>query len=815
MSRDSILAPKACASVALGGALALLVLSGCGSSQDGGQTQATPTNGKAADAPPRSARELLEKVAAAYRQAVTYSDHGVARVEYKLNDKEDKHAFPFSVTFAQPNRVWLKAYEGEVICDGKRICAVHESVRGYVRTAEAPEKLTPPKIYGDNFLGSAMNERQVGGPLQLEFLLSDKAVDNLLASVSGEPELIGPAAIGDEPCYRVRLAMEQGKTILWITQATGVLRRVEYPTEPFQKMLEQDGKVSDVVVVADFVDARLNEPLPDNTFHFEPPAGAKEVKQFVGPAPAEVLGKKLGAFEFTSLAADGGTDAKITEKTFEGKVVVLDFWATWCEYCQQKMPDIAKAYAKYKDNDKVRFLAVSIDQPEVTNDQVKAKLAALKVDVPAARDEKFHAFSTFKVPGIPSRILIGADGTVQAGAVGLTAQGVDPVAEVAGKIDALLAGKNLYAEMIAEFEKAMMQPPPEPTEPGDGPTQPEVKIAAKSEPQTVKLTPRWTCSDAMQPGNVLVVASADGPAKLLAIDNFHFVLEINPADGKVIARHDLKLPQDTAVAFLRTAVDGQGKRFFAASAIGQRQVFTFDEAWQPLGHYPPNSTQAQIGDVQLADLDGDGKLELCVGFLGETGVHAASLEGQQVWASAKPAEVVSLAVSPPDGDKHRRLFCVHQPGKITPLDHEGRPAAEMAIGQRAVRWLLSARLQGDSDAVAGFAYVTPEGENAQVTDALIGIDLAAGKDRWTYPLPTGQQPWLEQLAPGRVSGADRHWIAAAADGSLHFVAVDGKPLDHFNVGAAITGFAATEVQGKPHLVIAAGEKLRCWAVEPK
>ncbi len=811
MSRNRILVSMPRTAIALGGALALLLLAGCNRSQgDGGATsKATLTSAQAADpATPKSGRELLEKVAAAYRQAVTYSDRGVARVEYKLNDKETKHAFPFSVTFAQPNRIWLKAYEGEVVCDGQRISAVHESIRGYVRTADAPEKLTPAKVYGDAFLGSALNERQVGGPLQLEFLLNNKVLDYLLSQTSDEPELLDATTIDQEPCWRVQLAMPQGKTVLWIGQASSVLRRVEYPTDEFRRMLEQDGQVSDIVVVADFADAKFNEPLADDAFRFEPPAGAKEVKQFVGPSPTDVMGKKPGAFEFTSLAA-AGAEAKITDKSLEGKVVVLDFWATWCEYCRQKMPDIVKTHEKYKDNDKVRFLLVSIDQPEVTAEQVKAKLAELKIDLPAARDGQFHAFTIFKVPGIPSRIVIGADGTIQAGAVGLTAQGVDPVAELSGKIDALLAGKDLYAEMIAEFEKAMMQPPPEPAEPGDAPAQPQVKIAPQSDPQTVKLTPRWTCGDTVQPGNLLVVPSAEGPARLLAIDNFNTVVEINPADGKLAAKHELKLPAETAVTFLRTAVDGQGKRFFAASAVGQPQVFVFDDAWQPLGHYPPKGTQAAVGDVQLADLDGDDKLELYVGFLQRTGVHAASLQGQKLWSHEKIANVVSIVVN------ERKLLCVHEPGKLTPIDQQGNGGAETAIGQRAVRWLLSARLEGDADAFAALAYVAQDENKTQVTDAVMGVDLAAGKDLWTYPLPTGQQPWLEQLAAGRVVGGQRHWIAASADGSLHFVAADGKPLDRFNVGAAVTGFAAVEIDGKPHLVIAAGDKLRAWLVEPK
>src|SRR5262249_10241660 len=158
------------------------------------------------------------------------------------------------------------------------------------------EKLTAGRIYGDEFLWSQLNERQVGGPLQLEFLLNDKIVENLCATQSqgpkytagGEgcqPELLEPADLGGQTCQRGQLTLPPGRMVFGIVQAPGVLRRVDYPTDEFRRTLEQDGAVTDVVVMADFADAKLNEPVADNAFHFEPPAGAKEVKQFVGPSP--------------------------------------------------------------------------------------------------------------------------------------------------------------------------------------------------------------------------------------------------------------------------------------------------------------------------------------------------------------------------------------------------------------------------------------------------------------------------------------------------------------------------------------------------
>jgi len=64
----------------------------------------------------------------------------------------------------------------------------------------------------------------------------------------------------------------------------------------------------------------------------------------------------------------------VSMANLKGKVVVIDFWATWCGPCVAEMPELKKFYADYKDKG-VEFIGISLDQPGDGLDKLKALVA--------------------------------------------------------------------------------------------------------------------------------------------------------------------------------------------------------------------------------------------------------------------------------------------------------------------------------------------------------------------------------------------------------------------------------------------------------
>lgn len=109
--------------------------------------------------------------------------------------------------------------------------------------------------------------------------------------------------------------------------------------------------------------------------------------------------------DFTAEVNDGSMFTLTEQKD---KVILLNFWATWCGPCVEEMPAFEKIYQEY--GDQVAILAVNSMEDKGTVDQfIKEK----GYTFPIAYDEKGEIGMKYPTDGIPYTLLIGKDGTVK------------------------------------------------------------------------------------------------------------------------------------------------------------------------------------------------------------------------------------------------------------------------------------------------------------------------------------------------------------------------------------------------------------------
>ena len=125
-------------------------------------------------------------------------------------------------------------------------------------------------------------------------------------------------------------------------------------------------------------------------------------------------------------------------KQYRGKVVLINFWATWCPPCRAEMPSMQRLKNKRAGKP---FVILAVDMGE-TEAEVKAFLPQVKTDFPVLMDKDGRALKAWKVFAFPTSYLVDAQGKIRYGLYGASEwDAPDKVAKITQLLPA--AGRKL------------------------------------------------------------------------------------------------------------------------------------------------------------------------------------------------------------------------------------------------------------------------------------------------------------------------------------------------------------------------------------
>lgn len=132
------------------------------------------------------------------------------------------------------------------------------------------------------------------------------------------------------------------------------------------------------------------------------------IKDTVEKQKKTAVGTKFTDFE---MQTPEGKNVKLSDYVGKGKVVLIDFWASWCGPCRRDMPNLVETYKKYKGKN-FEIVGVSLDQDGAA---WKEAIKKMNMTWPQMSDLKFwqsEGAQLYAVSGIPHTVLIDGEGTI-------------------------------------------------------------------------------------------------------------------------------------------------------------------------------------------------------------------------------------------------------------------------------------------------------------------------------------------------------------------------------------------------------------------
>lgn len=294
-------------------------------------------------------------------------------------------------------------------------------------------------------VASALEFAQFSGRLffeEVRALASRDPINELRRTLRAGPwQRMPDESLDGAPCWVLATTSMPGQVsgsdTLYISTNSGILLRRVIEMTLASEEDEDPPKRYRVEHLTTMINT-TSEP-PATAFEWQVPEGARRVASLGEIEPEQ---QDQSRFELSGKPAPDFSLPLLDESLFRlsdhtGRVVLLDFWATWCSPCVKAMPSMQKLHEKFSERGVV---VVGVSSDGVSKKGAVAKLVEkMKLTYPiGVATNQLNA--DYFVQAIPCLVLIGTDGTVQSRHIGFSSGLVD---ELSGQIEKLLAGETL------------------------------------------------------------------------------------------------------------------------------------------------------------------------------------------------------------------------------------------------------------------------------------------------------------------------------------------------------------------------------------
>ena len=787
--------------------------------------QPEPTTGPAA-------REILDKVIAAYRNAPAYSDRGKLRIEYQIESRPLAEEFPWSTRWANDGRLQSNIFDAKVRSNGKLLsCFVSEIRTENLKNQQlflSGNKLVQ-QLYRDSIASYYLN----GGEripvnetiVPNNTLLTPPAIGLLTRQASSpwlgsnvQPRRLKDHMFDGNECFVIQCPGGRvGDLIAWVDKRSSLIRKVKLPNTLLDPMLAADPNVRDLNLFAEFTAAAFNP----GDVAFENVAPRKDVwpvREFVSPAdplPTNLLGEPVP--EFTLIDTKR---AQLTDKDIEGKPMALLFLDG-----SDSDTKLISRFDKLRNNlvsSGVRFAVVagpnSIETSPTGSWVLSSAIqpAANKSKLLFLADMEGLAARSMEFATLPAVVAMDSKLNIQyadllvkpAGYNGKLSVNDNWDTRFTAAISATSKGINVANDMRAKYRtyldkyfadrKSRLVDFPGYTLPG---RQSVAAIPAKvrrektAQRSDLKLNPRlvWESKHLTKPGNVAIVPDENRRAKgLLILDGWQTV-NLFSVNGKRVSRKRLEIPDGVALTTIRPLVSATGEQRFAMFSVGGRKIYLFDASMDLVDTFPKQgSTRNDVlaCEVLAGSRGSSDQLIVCFGgsggatmfdtfsgksrSIGETSVRALALSGRSVIAADERS------------------------GALLSMDNNGR-----VIDDRHEYSHVKSGATGGSSFAA-----TAMSSNGEWSVVLIDSAL---KVKRSFPISSAIfQNGLEPISGIATADGKGTWAIADSGNRIYLLSDEGIWLGDMATDGNVSGMKLLTIDGRTRLVVSTDKKVECW-----